>query len=43
MKGLQVSHHSTTKDDGKTTQDLTLTDYEVLEKVDAAEFKIKDD
>ena len=43
VSGLQVSHHSITKDDVKTTQELTLSEYEVLEKVDAAEFKTKDD
>ncbi len=43
VKGLQTAHHSLRKDDGKTTQDLTISDYEVLEKVDAAEFKITDD
>ena len=43
VKGLQIPHQSLRKDDGKTTQDLTISDYEVLEKVDAAEFKTKDD
>ena len=43
VKGLQTPHHTVRKDDGKTTQDLTISDYEVLEKVDAAEFKINDD
>ena len=43
VKGLQTPHHTMRKDDGKTTQDLTISDYEVLEKVDAAEFKINDD